>query len=106
MKYKTGNTEALKHGSVETHWKSRLTFLLLLGPSSLVLLDAAGAVGANRGAVDAGVLLLRVVIVHFVTLTGQRHSKKRAHAALPLHSNVSQLCPEQNKLSEIHTHSH
>lgn len=46
-----------------------LTFLLLLGrSSSLVLLDAAGAVRANRGAVDAGVLLLGLLLVHVVAL--------------------------------------
>lgn len=47
-----------------------LTFLLLLGrPSSLVLLHAAGAVGANGGAVDAGVLLLGLILVQVVALT-------------------------------------
>ncbi len=49
------------------------TFLLLLGgPPSLVLLDAARAVGADRGAVDAGVLLLGLILVHVLALTEDR----------------------------------
>lgn len=47
-----------------------LTFLLFLGGSSpLVLFHPAGTVRANRGAVNAGVLLLRLIIIHVVTLT-------------------------------------
>lgn len=56
--------------------RAALTFLLLLGrPSSLVLLHSARAVRANRGAVNAGVLLLRVVLVQILTLT--EHKKAR-----------------------------
>lgn len=55
-----------------------LTLLLLLGrPPSLVLLDAARAVGADRGAVDAGVLLLRLVLLHVVALTGRARGEER-----------------------------
>lgn len=53
------------------------TFLLLLGrPSSLVLLDTARAVRADRGAVDAGVLLLGLVFVHVLALTGDKKESK------------------------------
>lgn len=55
-----------------------LTFLLLLGgPSSLVLLDTAGAVGANRGAVDAGVLLLGLILIHIVALTQKKEETRK-----------------------------
>lgn len=53
-----------------------LTFLLLLGwPPSLVLSDTAGAVGANWGAVDAGVLLLRLILIHIIALVEKREEK-------------------------------
>lgn len=49
--------------------QAALTFLLLLGrPSALVLLHSARAVRANRGAVNAGVLLLRLVLIHILAL--------------------------------------
>lgn len=56
--------------------QAALTFLLLLGrPSALVLLHSSRAVRANRGAVNAGVLLLRLVLIHILALA--EHEKAR-----------------------------
>lgn len=70
--------------SIKSYWtydrKLVLTgsFLLLLGrPPSLVLLDTAGAVGANRGAVDARVLLLGLILIHIVALTGNKDGSRK-----------------------------
>lgn len=54
-----------------------LTFLLLLGrPSSLVLFHTARAVRSNRGAVDAGVLLLRLILVYVLALTENKRESR------------------------------
>lgn len=53
-------------------WKTFTFLLFLCRPTSLVLLNAPGAVRSNRGAMDARILLLGLVLVQIVTLTGRR----------------------------------